>query len=231
MNNITIKLIKFIDKSNKFVLIILKHVNNLKHLIIRYNNKDMKEMTVERAIEVIKNLKGVLDVQELSDEDKKSLLEIESSRKGDMIPVINEGLEECMKKEFYLIILKNEEFRSPPIPTVLLVTDKGRVLGQELISHEEKEKYRDRKDAYFLSPEFVIFKPDEATRSIQREKEFFILPSVPFPELENTEGILDVVSCSPSTIGDSYLKDKYGYPQDPHLATILVGFSIKQKKN
>ena len=191
----------------------------------------MEKMVVKNAIKIIKKLKGVLDVQKLSEEDKKALLEIESSRKGDMIPVVNTGLEECMKKDFYLVVLKNEEFRSPPIPTVLLVTDKGRILGQELISPDEKEKYQNRKDAYFLSPEFVIFKPDEATRSMQREKEFFLLPSVPFPELNNIEGIMDVVSCSPSTVGDSYLKDKYGYPQDPHIATILVGFSIKDKKN
>ena len=191
----------------------------------------MGKMVVKNAIKIIKKLKGVLDVQKLSEEDKKALLEIESSRKGDMIPVVNTGLEECMKKDFYLVVLKNEEFRSPPIPTVLLVTDKGRILGQELISPDEKEKYQNRKDAYFLSPEFVIFKPDEATRSMQREKEFFLLPSVPFPELNNIEGIMDVVSCSPSTVGDSYLKDKYGYPQEPHIATILVGFSIKDKKN
>ena len=191
----------------------------------------MEKMVVKNAIKIINKLKGVLDVQKLSEEDKKALLEIESSRKGDMIPVVNTGLEECMKKDFYLVVLKNEEFRSPPIPTVLLVTDKGRILGQELISPDEKEKYQNRKDAYFLSPEFVIFKPDEATRSMQREKEFFLLPSVPFPELNNIEGIMDVVSCSPSTVGDSYLKDKYGYPQDPHIATILVGFSIKDKKN
>lgn len=190
----------------------------------------MERMVVENAIKIIKKLKGVLDVQELSDEDKEALLEIESSREEDMIPVVNTGLEECMKKDFYLVVLKNEEFRRPPIPTVLLVTDKGRVLGQELISPEEKEKYQNRKDAYFLSPEFVIFKPDDATRSMQKEKEFFLLPSVPFPELEDIEWISDVVSCSPSTTGDSYLKDKYGYPQDPHIATILVGFSIKDKK-
>ena len=189
---------------------------------------DMEKMAVENAVKMIKKLKGVLDVQELSKEDKKALLEIESSRKGDMIPVVNVGLEECMKQDFYLVVLKNTEFRSPPIPTVLLVTDKGRVLGQELISPEEKEKYQNRKDAYFLSPEFVIFKPDNSTRGTQREKEFFLLPSVPFPELEDIEGISDVVSCSPSTEGDSYLKDKYGYPQDPHIATILVGFSSKK---
>lgn len=185
-------------------------------------------MAVQNAVKIIKKLKGVLDVQELSEEDRKALLEIESSRKGDIIPVINMGLEECMKKDFYLVVLKNEEFRSPPIPTVLLVTDKGRILGQELISPEEKVKYQNRRNAYFMSPEFVIFKPDELTRGIQKEKEFFLLPSVPFPELEDIEGIYDVVSCSPSTEGDSYLKDKYGYPQDPHIATILVGFSIKK---
>lgn len=185
-------------------------------------------MVVKKAIGMIKKLKGVLDVQELSDEDRKALLEMESRRKEDMIPVVNEGLEKCMKREFYLVMLKNKEFRSAPMPTVLLVTDRGRVLGQELISPEEKKIYQNRKDVYFLSSDFVIYKPDRTTRGAQNEKEFFILPSVPFPELENIEGISDAISCSPSTIGDSYLKDKYGYPQDPHLATIIIGFSIEK---
>ena len=107
-------------------------------------------MAVKKAIKIIKKMKGVIDVQELSDEDIKSLLELESSIKEDMIPVINIGLEECLKRDFYLVMLKNKEFRSAPEPTLLLITDKGRILGHELISPEEKEKYQGRDDVYFL---------------------------------------------------------------------------------
>jgi hypothetical protein len=187
--------------------------------------KNMDEMVVKKAIKIINKLKGVLGVKILLDEDKTALKEMESKREGDVIPVVNRGLKECLMREFYLAIFKNIEFRYPPVPTVLLVTDKGRILGQELISNEEKKKYQDRSDVYFLSTDFIFFKSNKSSVGTGIEKEFFLLPSVPFPELEDVSGISDVTSCSPSTMGDSYLKNKYGYPQDPNIATIIVGFS------
>ena len=188
-----------------------------------------KKMVVKNAIKIIKRLKGVLDVQKLSNTDKKALIKIESIRKDDIIPVVNEGLNECLKKEFCLVILKTDEFRNPPKPTVLLVTDKGRILGQELISLEVKEKYSGYDNVYFLSDNFIVFKPDEMTRSAGIEKELFLLPSIPFPELNGIEEIIDIISGSPSTMGDTYIKNKFSYPDNPRLATIIVAFNKKEK--
>ncbi|MGF7117288.1 hypothetical protein [Methanobacterium oryzae] len=182
-------------------------------------------MIVEKAINTIKKMKGVVDVRKLQNEDKEVLKCSEFSKKEDIIPVINTGLEECLKREYLLLLLKNRDFRRAPNPTVLLITDKGRVLGQELISPEEKEEYQCRDDVYFLSNDFVMFKIDKNAIRTVGEKQLFVLPSIPFPELDSIENIVGVVSCSPSTIGDYYLKNRYGYPDDPNLATILVGFS------
>lgn len=191
-------------------------------------NKDTGEKLVDNVVTFIKKLRGVLDVQRLSGEDSEALIKMESSREGDVIPVVNQGLKECLEKDFYLVLLKNESFRVAPTPTVLLITDRGRILGQELLSPKEKAIYQDRGDVYFLSEDFILFKPDKMLDRSLNEKEFFILPPVPFPELEKFDEISEVTSCSPSTVGDSYLKEKYDYPQDPHLATIIVGFSIKK---
>jgi hypothetical protein len=185
-------------------------------------------MMVEEAKNIIKDLDGAVDVQELSDEDKEALAKIESDRNNDIIPVVNEGLRECLSKEFCLVLLKTEEFRIPSKPTVLLVTDSGRVLGQELISPEDKIKYAEKEDVIFLSNNFIIFKPDNMARNHGKEKELFILPAIPFPELDEVVTISDVVSCSPSTLGDAYIKNKYNYPDDPHLATIIIAFSKKE---
>lgn len=182
-------------------------------------------MIVEKAIDTIKKLKGVVDVIKLSNEDRKALTKSEFDRTEDIIPVMNIGLKECLKREHLLLLVKNRNFRCAPDPTVLLVTDKGRILGQEVISPEEKEKYRCRDDVYFLSKDFVMFKIDKNSVRTGGEKQLFVLPSIPFPELDSIEGIENVVSCSPSTAGDYYLKNKYMYPDDPNLATILVGFS------
>lgn len=182
-------------------------------------------MIVENAINTIKKMKGVVDVRELLDEDREALNNSEFDRKEDIIPVVNSGLEECLKREYLLLLIKDRNFRCAPNPTVLLITDKGRILGQELISPEEREKYRCRDDVYFLSNDFVMFKIDKKAVRTGGEKQLFVLPSIPFPELDAIEGMDNIVSCSPSTVGDYYLKNKYGYLDDPNLATILVGFS------
>ncbi len=127
-----------------------------------------------------------------------------------------------------MILLKDKNFRIAPTPTVLLVTDKGRILGQELLSPKEKAIYQDRGDVHFLSADFVLFKPDKTLDRTLNEKEFFVLPPVPFPELEELDEVSEVTSCSPSALGDNYLKVKYNYPQDPSIATIIVCFSIKK---
>ena len=188
------------------------------------------DMLVEYAIDIIKKLKGVLEVQLLSNEDKQALLKIESNRNDDIIPVINQGLKECIEREFCLVMLKTTEFRSPPKPTVILTTDNGKILGQELISAEDREKYSGRDDVYFLSTNFIVFKPEKNFIGWKSEKELFLLPPIPFPELNEIADISDIVSGTPSTMGDTYIKDKYGYPDDPNIATILVAFS-KKKEN
>ena len=187
-------------------------------------------MVIEEAIDIIKKINGTVNVQELSDYDKEVLIKIESSQNNDIIPVVNEGLNECLRNEFCLVLLKTEEFRIPSKPTVLLVTDKGRILGQELISPEDKERYAHDDNVIFLSNSFILFKNNTSkTRNVSAEKELFILPPIPFPELDEIVSIKNVVSCSPSTLGDAYIKDKYHYPDDPRLATIIIGFSKKEE--
>lgn len=184
-------------------------------------------MVVERALQIVGKLDGVLDVQKLSDTNKKTLMKLESERKEDIIQVINEGLKECLKRDVSIVLFKNSHFRLPPVPTVLLVTDGGEVLGQEVLTMEDKLKFEDQADAIFISPDFVIFKPRRnGFMSHEPQKQFFLLPPVPFQELDGVDGIMDVVSSSPSTNGDSYLKKEYGYPDDPKIASIIVGFSV-----
>jgi len=184
-------------------------------------------MYLEDVTSIITGLKGVLSVQILSKENKEELLKIEAFCNDDIIPVINEGLNECLSREFCLVMFKTSEFRIPPEPTVILKTDTGRILGQEIISIEDKEDYMDHDDVIFLSNNFILFKQDNIGSRNIKEKQQFILPPIPFPELNGVNGIFDVVSGTPSTKGDEYIKNSYDYPQDPKIATILIGFSKK----
>lgn len=58
-------------------------------------------------------------------------------------------------------------------------------------------------------------------------KQAFVLPPVQFIEVEELEDTCDVVSSSPDPLADLYLKEVFNFEDDPKLASILVGFNIK----
>jgi hypothetical protein len=62
------------------------------------------------------------------------------------------------------------------------------------------------------------------------KKAHFVLPPVPFEELEGLEGVSGVCSSSPSSMGDLYLKKSAGLEDDPKLASILVGFNVRRRR-
>lgn len=174
----------------------------------------------EAVLNVIKSMDGVEKVFFLDDEILEKLREEEKDVKAILdIDVINEGFNEVLKRDYVLCIIKNTRFRPPPEPTVLLVSDKGVILGREVFPHD-REEFDNRDDVVWLSEDFVMF-PDAKGGG----KEFFIMPPVSFPELNEELGCKDVVSCSPSPTSDVMLKKYYNLKDDPRLASILVGFN------
>lgn len=186
-------------------------------------------MVTKTAIGIINNLDGVINVHELSDEDRDAINKIESDREKDLIPVVNKGLNECLMRDVCLLVVKNTKYSNPPTFShdMLLVTDKGRILGK-LLAPEDIEKYQGRDDVYFLSKDFILFKSDKTLSSRGQEKQFFLIPSAQFPELEDIEGVMDVVASSPSKTSYAYLGDKYGYGSDEATATLIVAFNKKE---
>jgi len=185
-------------------------------------------MSINTAIELIKGMKGVLNVEKLTKKDIANIIDIESNHDNELIPVINEGLKECFRRDVSLVLFKDSRFRKPENSTLILIREDGKVLGHDIFSKEEKEKFRKDKNAHFLSDDFVIFKENLKNRDLNPKKQYFILPPVSFKELNSIEMIEDVISSSPSTYTDTYLKKNYGIPEDPKIATIIVSFSLKR---
>lgn len=186
-------------------------------------------MVVNKVIKALEEMGGTLEIKKLSNEDITALIDIESNRDNDIIPVINEGVKECFRRDHSIVLFKNRHFRLPSGPTLFLTTEDGTILGHDIFTEEEKEKYRNDERAYFLSDDFVIFKEDIKNKDFKPTKQYFILPPVPFPELNELDIITDVVSSSPSAESDMYLKRKYGVLEDPKIASIIVSFSVKDK--
>lgn len=181
---------------------------------------------MQNVLDLISSLDGVLEVFELKNEDILNIIDIESERSEELVPVFNRGIQECFKRNHTLVIFKKGFFRPPPTPTLLLIFD-GEVLGHDIFSDDEKEKYRDDEDVRFLSDDFIIFEDVLHNHNLEKGNEYFVLPPVPFPELDDFENIGDVISSSPSTASDEYLKEEYGFSQDSSIATIFVSFNAK----
>lgn len=181
---------------------------------------------MQDVLNLLSSLNGVLGVHELSKKDILNIIDIESQRSEELIPVFNQGIQECFKRDCSFVIFKKGFFRPPPSPTLLLIFD-GEVLGHDIFTDSQKEKYRDDEDVKFLSDDFIIFKDVLHNHNLEKGNEYFVLPPVAFPELDSFENLSDVISSSPSTQSDEYLKEEYGYGQDSSIATIFVSFNFK----
>lgn len=181
------------------------------------------DMTVlEDVVELLQTMEGVIEAFPVEGEVMERLNEIESKIKATLnLDVKNTGVEECLNRQHVICIIKDVRFRPPPEPTVLLVGDDDLIMGKEIIPSDDTN-YKDDDNVVFLSEEFILYKNLKP-----KEREYFLMPPVSFPEVDALEGTCNVISCSPSPLGDLTLRKSLGMNDDPHLASILVGFDME----
>jgi len=179
---------------------------------------------LDEVMKVLSNLKGVKHALYLSKSVRAELKRIERSYPSiGPLTVRNDGVTECLKREHVACIVKDKSFRPPPMPTVLLVNGKGKVIGKEMIPGQKPDE-RPGTKKLFLGKDFVIFYKEGEGKGAR-----FVLPPVPFKEVEDIIGVKNVCSSSPSTAGDFYLRNCVGLEDDPKLASVLVAFDLKQR--
>ena len=177
---------------------------------------------LENIVELLRKMEGVIEIFPVNGEILNRLRQIESNVKATLdLDVKNTGLEECLRRKNIICIIKDGRFRPPPQPTVLLMGDDDIIMGKEIIPSDTYDYHQDD-ETVFLSDDFVLFRNKKP-----RCKEYFVMPPVSFPEVEEIEGVSGVVSCSPSPLGDLALRTAHGLRDDPKLASILIGFDVE----
>ncbi len=202
--------------------------------------RDVRQTVCDR----LKSLPGVFAAVPLEDADRSKVLEMESRyERQALIPLRNLGLREVLGRGEVVVLLKDHHFREPPGPTLYLVEDgaptdgapcvaagggRYRIIGEERFPSSPPI----REKTLSLSSTFVLF---PGRRSSAATPTFFLLPALPFPELEGEgapggalrpSGIRRVASISPSTAVDIFLRERCRLPPDGSLATLLVGFDL-----
>ncbi|MBU0684554.1 MAG: hypothetical protein ABIE25_07590 [Thermoplasmatota archaeon] len=170
---------------------------------------------------VLASLRGVKHTFYLTGEMRNGLEELEIRYPPiGPLTVQNDGVLECLKRRHVACIVKDNTFRGPPHPTVVLMNENGAVIGRELLLGEKVGPGEGSK-TLFLGKDFVLFVGKESGKGSR-----FVLPPVEFKEVEDVRGTACVVSSSPSTTGDLFLRKKAGLDDDPKLASILIGFDL-----
>jgi hypothetical protein len=162
----------------------------------------------------IAGLHGVLRVVTLEPDDRAGLDQYGTAEAAE-----NRGVAEVLSRQRALCLFKDASFRPPPEPTLLLVDEAGRTLGRELLPGEIPPA--DRRVAY-LGKDFVLFSGERPQGQYR-----FLLPPVRFPELEAIPRVERVVSASPDTPQDDYLRNRFGVPAGHQYASVLIGYDVR----
>lgn len=179
----------------------------------------------QKVLSVLRSMSGVIRA-DVVDYDLRDKLLDEEERYASLGPIAidNVGVKEAVSRDKLYVIIKDRDFRPPPTPTVILTNAEGEILGEEIIPGAENE-HRSKERTINLGKDFVIY--SERAKGRGRDSRF-VLPAVPFPEIEELGFARRVVSASPSTLGDIELKNSLGVVDDPKLASILVAFDLEQ---
>lgn len=194
----------------------------------------------EEIIHLLRSLKGIAAAEPLGSTDMQNILKMENRyEQSTFLPLKNLGMETTAKCDRVIVLLKDPSFREPPAPTVYMVEEKGvdsvdrhvlqieqkhyRIIGEEIL--DSKQQYTEK--IMSLGDSFVLY-PERRDSKIRPA--FFLIPPLPFPELaERREHfkIKDIVSVSPSTLVDDYLRDSFGFTKETTFATLLIGYNLK----
>ncbi len=208
----------------------------------------MIEDVLKRVAGILGAIPGVISFDRLEDAEKRKVVELERRHEsGLFLPVRNLGVSLMMARNTCFVLLKTGEFRPPKTPSLYMVeevepfeagyrevgppesdhslTVEGKrytIVGEEVTGG--LEKYTE--PIIPLEGSFIMF---PRRRSGPRVPCFFLLPPLPFPELEKVSGELGlrgIISISPSLVSDGYLRETFGFSPLNSLATVLVGFDL-----
>lgn len=186
-------------------------------------SKEGVDAKLAEVLEVLSRLKGVKHAFCLTDGMTRDVADIEKRYPSiGPLAVKNDGMVEVAKREYVACIIKDRTFRAPPKPTVQLVDDDGAVIGKEILPGETMNA-SERRKVIFLGKDFVIYADKGRGKGAR-----FVLPPVPFAEVEAIPGVRKVCSSSPSTMGDLFIRRGVGLDDDPKLASIVIGFNLTE---
>ncbi|MBR0471914.1 MAG: hypothetical protein IJI98_04370 [Methanosphaera sp.] len=183
-------------------------------------------------IKAIEEEPGVMIVELMTDDMKKQVLQHEMKRLDELVPFINQGMEEAFKEEEALVIVLNNDERPEremgpedvDNNSFTLRTASGQIIGETIYDEEELEDLRNDPNVFFLSDNFVTYN----NLATPGEKQFFVMTSSTssFFTDEDLESMVTSLKVAvPSTGTDHYIKDCFELSHEERIGTLIIGFT------
>lgn len=180
-----------------------------------------------KLITQLKKDEDILEIQLISEDMKKKILELEMNRSKELIPVINEGIHEVFKEKILVAISKKRPDKIIAAkPKLILLTNTGKLLGEDVYDEDELEELHEDNNAYFVSDNFVLYKNIYKNDG---EKEIFKISSIDlnlFTKEDLSKYANSITIAMPSSETDLYIKKSIKlFSKDED--TIILGFTPK----
>lgn len=186
-------------------------------------------MSEYEILDMIKAIERTKIAEIMNDNLKKEVLKLELLRLEEMIPLINESLNEAFNEEEQIVIIRDASKYYPEdtVETLTLRNENGQIIGEEIYDEDELEELKDDPDVYFMSDNFVTY--NNLTQPGQ--KQHFVVES-PGREFLTSEKIEDTVKSLsigiPSTDANNFIKKEFGLTDDDIIDTVIIGFTPKE---
>ena len=183
-------------------------------------------------IELLLTDKSILIAAPMSDEMKKEVLKLEMKRLEELVPFVNEGMNEAFEEEEALVVILDNTVKNERVEnsydeqdtSFTLRNESGMIIGETIMDEEELEELRNDPNVYFLSDNFVTY----SNLTKPGEKQFFVMSSTnsSFFTDTNPESLVSSLTVAvPSTPTDHYLKDCFDLPHDKPIGTMILGYT------
>lgn len=183
-------------------------------------------------LELLLTDNSVMRAEIMSEEMKKNVLRHEMKRLEELVPFINEGMNEAFEEDEAIVLILDNTVKNERIEnsydegdsSFTLRNESGQIIGETIYDEEELEELRDDPNVYFLSDNFVTY----SNLTKPGEKQFFVMSATNSAFFTNTNPeklVSHLVVAIPSTTTDHYIKDCFDLPHDEPIGTLIIGFT------
>ncbi|MDN5357654.1 MAG: hypothetical protein PWR17_823 [Candidatus Methanomethylophilaceae archaeon] len=178
-------------------------------------------MSVDEIIESLKRHRGVRKVA-LLEEDLVDIIKEEESQIVSVsgMPIVNEAMEVCLSKDIKLCIYCDYSFEHPDDSTMFMKDGEGRIVGQD-IADSKRSQFEGKDGIIWLSDDFILYPGADMGPDIR----IVMVPQV-YHGFSEEDGVSEAVVFSPATTTDCIIKSRYGDPQDPQIASAIMGLTL-----